>query len=181
MRCNVAGSVMVLACFAACLPTARDAYKSDVDRTLLVAPTPDRQIAAVGPLAPHPWKVGQWATYRTPDPGYETLSVVAIDTCGTWLSFEQATYSFHTRWLICMRAPGSDQTPNPVDLVQLVIVKADDGTPALLDFRASGDKLVSAVRGSQTFSRIVGHLMPAAGKETRHCTRRSTCQPATSR
>ena len=161
MKFWAAARVLVLIWMAACVSSARDAYESDVDHVLLVAPTPDHQVAAVGELAPHPWKVGQWATYRTSERGYETISAVAIEACGTWFSDEIKTYTGHARWLICLRALGQDESPRPIDLVQVVIGQWNDGPAAVADFRARHDPGADQFRASPAFARMVARLMPA--------------------
>jgi hypothetical protein len=160
MQYLAAARVMVLITIAACVPDARDAYRADVDRRLQ-APTAGRQVAAVGPLAPHPWKVGQWATYRTPAPGYETMSVVALEACGTWLSDDIHTYEGRKRWLICLRTPAEGETARPVDLVQLVIEERDNVPTPTQDFRSRSVADIERVRESPTFAAMIARLMPA--------------------
>jgi hypothetical protein len=160
MQFRVAGSVMVLASFAACFPTARDAYKSDVDRTLLVAPTPNRQVAAVGVLTPHPWKIGQWATYRMPEDGYETISVAAVDTCGTWIVDDLTTYHGRVRELVCLREPNPNEPPS-TDLVRMVILQFDDRIASVIDLSVRDNAMVSKLRASDGLRNLVVRMLPA--------------------
>jgi len=161
MQFKAAGRVMVLATFAACLPTAHDAYKSDVDRTLLAAPTPTRQVAAVGVLTPHPWKVGQWATYRTPGRGYETLSVVGVDVCGTWIMEEVTSYEGRIREFVCLREPTADEVQPSTELVQMMIVQINDRTSSVIDFKLRDNPTVVALRESEELRSLVAHVLPA--------------------
>ena len=121
------------------------AYTADVDRVFAAHAGSNRRIAAPATLEPKPWKVGSWALYKRGGSyvqqryeGYETISVVAVDPCGIWISSDSHGYYDRHRWMICLRlkADGSvDTSADPKDLVQIAIWESNGGPPDIVDFR----------------------------------------------
>jgi hypothetical protein len=114
-------------------------YREDIARTLAVAPSTN-QIPAPTVTTPKPWKVGQWTLIKRTDAhGIVTFnrhSVVAQDSCGTWL--EDVTEREYTRYVMlsCWRAmPDPARADRAIDLLEVVITKRDDGASNVTDFR----------------------------------------------
>ena len=136
-------SLVLTLSLAACAgPQIKAAYKSDVDATLAEGHASMSMERAA--LAPHPWKVGQWALYRTVTdgkPGYEKYSIVGEDDCGFWLEQVQQDYYRRSVSKICYtRMPwlpdaSGHYVADTMDLVQVMITQGDTGRAQVFDFR----------------------------------------------
>src|SRR5215813_13384836 len=137
--------VVAAAVFAglASATSVNSAYRSDVDAVLAANQRGGAQIAAPGALRPQPWKVGQWALYKTQhdgDVGYERFGVVGQDDCGIWIEQVRQDYKHRSVSKICYRAmpqPPTDaaKLASAIDLVQVQISQQDGRQPTILDFR----------------------------------------------
>lgn len=130
--------VFVAACFG---PSVRPAYQKDVEVTLAGHAAGNRDVGP-RPLQLQPWRVGQWALYRTSDHGklgYQKVSVVATDDCGIWI--EQVTQDAYHRSIskVCYRSMPELASGRPIgdaiDLVQVMVTRGDSGKPMVWDFR----------------------------------------------
>ena len=86
--------VFATACFG---PSVRPAYQKDVEATLAAHAAGNRDVGRQKLLL-QPWRVGQWALYRTSNDGklgYQKFSVVETDDCGIWI--EQVTQDAYHR------------------------------------------------------------------------------------
>jgi hypothetical protein len=131
--------VFITACFG---PSPKPAYQRDVQAMLAAHPQSSRTIAASG-LALKPWRVGQWALYKTSDRGklgYEKISIVAADDCGMWIE-QLRQDAFHrsinkicyasTPWIADQRGTPADV----IDLWQVLVSQGDSGRPIVWDLR----------------------------------------------
>jgi hypothetical protein len=148
--------VALVACVAPAAPP-RTPYRADVDRAL-AASSAAKQVAAPTALEPKPWKVGQWARFRAIDaPGYDEQAVVAEDGCGFWIEMKLVRYDRRLVVLVCMRSPSTEPFPQPLDLLQIAIVRSNDGVPTVTDFRNGAN----AAR-KEWFAGFVKELLPGA-------------------
>jgi hypothetical protein len=141
---NTFARLILLATVAAACgaPSIRPAYKTDVD-TRLAAQSSRREIGTTT-LEPRPWKVGQWALYRTVDegkPGYEKWSIVGEDECGVWIETVSQDYYRRSITKVCYtRMPWLPDSrgnivADAIDLVQVMHTRADDGETQTFDLR----------------------------------------------
>jgi hypothetical protein len=134
MKLRQRGVAMVLVLVAVgCIPK----YKGDVDRVLAAHAGPAPQVAAPTALEPQPWRVGQWALYKTSqggDVGYEKDSVVAQTACGIWIERLVQSYEHRSLWKSCWASDPSAGT-RAIDRIQVVVMQVDDRHPIVVDFR----------------------------------------------
>jgi hypothetical protein len=135
--------VFALALVACGGPQIKAAYKTDVDTTLS-SQRGDQRALGRAALEPMPWKVGQWAMYKTIDkgkPGYEKYSIVAQDDCGIWLEHVAQDYYRRSITKVCYsRMPwmpdgNGNYVAQIMDLVEVMISQGDTGQPQVWDFR----------------------------------------------
>ena len=159
------------------------AYKADVDRVFAAHAGSNRQIAAPATIEPKPWKVGAWALYRRGgssvqmgDEGYERISVVAEDPCGTWVLDESHGYYDQHSWMICLRpvaAGPTDASIDPVELVQVAIWESNGGSPWIVDFRNGQNAAYRTV-----VTAVASRLLPDPGLDRADLPREDVDVPA---
>ncbi len=118
-------------------------YRSDVDAVLAANARGGARVGPPAALVPQPWRVGQWALYRTQhdgDLGYEKVGVVGQDACGMWIERVRQDYRHRTVTKICYRdmpqLPADARTiADAIDLVQVEISQHDGARARVLDFR----------------------------------------------
>jgi hypothetical protein len=139
---TLARLILLVTVVSACGASIRPAYKTDVD-TQLAAKASPRELPPAS-LEPRPWKVGQWAMYRTMDdgkPGYEKWSIVGEDDCGVWIETVSQDYYHRTVSKVCYaRMPWLPDSKgnivaDAIDLVQVMITRSDDNAPQTFDLR----------------------------------------------
>jgi hypothetical protein len=131
--------VFATACFG---PSPKAAYQRDVQAMLAAHPASSRTIAAGG-LQLQPWRVGQWALYKTSNNGklgYERLAIVAADDCGMWIEQVRQDAYHRTVNKICYASMPNitDQRGTPIDVMdlwQVLISQGDKGRPMVWDLR----------------------------------------------
>ena len=154
------------------------AYKAKVDSVVAAQGHRTRQVPASASLeAPH-WKLGQWALYKRKrvrtvpynraGVGYEKLSVVAEDSCGTWIEVLQQSYEHRWKWMICMRSTPSVPADSraALELLQMVISQQDDDAPTVVDFRG-GQHPDYKRELEPMLSSLIGHPSPASAAPPR--------------
>ncbi|HEY5933908.1 MAG TPA: hypothetical protein VIU61_04720 [Kofleriaceae bacterium] len=140
---TLARLILLVTLAAACgAPAIRPAYKTDVD-TRLAAQASRRELGPTS-LEPRPWKVGQWALYRTMDDGklgYERWSIVGEDECGVWVETVTQDYYHRSITKACYaRMPWLPDSrgmivADVIDLVQVMHTRSDDGETQTFDLR----------------------------------------------
>lgn len=124
-------------------PTASN--KARVESLLSTRWDRGKQIAAPTTLDTQPWKVGQWAIYKTVHGNgaiaFERISVIAADSCGVWIEWVQEYEPMRTKWLLCVQ-----WEPNPTNdaevtkgRIQMGIRQIENYNPIIFDFRGRQD------------------------------------------
>ncbi len=100
-----------------------------------------KQVSSAAAMEPKPWRIGQWARFRTTNSGrtvsFEQIRVIADDrsnSCIEWIDDSEAA---RTTWYICLRwepNPTNDWQLTQARINTVVRVSSDDPTPRLWDF-----------------------------------------------
>jgi len=120
--------------------SSHDAYRQEVNGVLAAARMEPRQVGAPSQLVSQPWKVGQWALYKTTEhgePGYRRTSVVTRGACGFWLEIVNQTAKRRLAAKMCFRTLVSSDSAlaSGIGEIQLMVVRVDDQEPQAFDFR----------------------------------------------
>jgi hypothetical protein len=110
--------------------SSRAPYRPQLDEYFAAHPT--RARASPNVLGTGPWPVGRWATYSRIGEygtrGIDTISVVAIDACGTWIQQESVDDDRLVRRLVCVRESDS---PDPLAIVREVRFQGAPDLPSI--------------------------------------------------
>ncbi len=130
------------------------AYRANVDAFIAGHARNTAPIPAPTNLEPKPWQLGQWALYKkTQADGkvdYERVSVVALDSCGTWIERMIQNYDGLWRWTVCVRPPRDASVT--LDDLQVVITEMMGSELGVFDFRDG------QAAGAKRFEWIVSDL-----------------------
>lgn len=145
-------SVLLVACTSSTPP-----YRDEVDTFL--ASHPSRTKNPPNVLGVGPWTLGRWATYSRIGEhgarGFDRITVVAIDACGTWIEDISLDVDEQHRRLVCVQPSTSS---DPLDIIHEVRFQGGADLPSV-DVDFAGDR--AALR------RLVGPLVAKLVSPTR--------------
>ncbi|MGE0395731.1 MAG: hypothetical protein AB7T06_03310 [Kofleriaceae bacterium] len=120
-----ASLVLLVAC-----ASSRDAFREQVDTFFASHPTSTKNPPNV--LGTGPWVLGRWATYsrigESGARGFEKVTVVAVDACGTWIESTSVDVDGQHRVLVCLQ---KTMSLDPIDMVREVRWQAGYDLPAM--------------------------------------------------